>query len=360
MASVLGKRKAPSANVSKKPATATATKKSSSAASKAAAAATKKKRKTSSAVKPQASRKPEAEAQKDEATMDAQEIFRRHFEAAFAPLPGTAKAKRKAKKGRAAAEAAESEEEEDDEEEEDLDEDVGVDDEDGWGGVSDEDEEDADEGENVVEVVDHSSSKPLPAPSMSKRELKAFMSSKPPSQTDPNPTTPASEPAADEDDENDKSMLANDLALQRLLSESHLLAKHNNTSSTSSEPKSFAAGKLRQRQLDMRMQSLAPGVASLFKQDKMPMAQRKGIVAKAAQRETTRRRQAKENGVVLEREAPAPKKKSGGGRGERSVGGPSVGRMRGAQLTLSERDVRSIEGSGSDSASVRDMPVRNS
>lgn len=142
-------------------------------------------------------------------------------------------------------------------------------------------------------------------------------------------------------------MLANDLALQRLLSESHLLAKHKNTSSsTSSEPKSFAAGKLRQRQLDMRMQSLAPGVASLFKQDKMPMVQRKGIVAKAAQRESTRRRQAKENGVVLEREAPAPKKKSGGSRGERSVGGPSVGRMRGAQLTLSERDVRSIEGSG--------------
>ncbi|KAF5500256.1 Uncharacterized protein CGCS363_v006607 [Colletotrichum siamense] len=327
MASVLGKRKAPSANVSKKPAPATATKKSSSSASKAAAATTKK-RKTSGAVKPQTSRKPEAEAQEDEATMDAQEIFRRHFEAAFAPLPGTAGAKRKAKKGRAAAMAEESEDDDDDddEEEEDLDEDVGVDDEDGWGGVSDEDEEDDDEGENVVEVVDHSSSKPLPAPSMSKRELKAFMSSKPPSQTDPNPTTPASETPADEDDENDKSMLANDLALQRLLSESHLLAKHSTSSSTSSEPKSFAAGKLRQRQLDMRMQSLAPGVASLFKQDKMPMAQRKGIVAKAAQRETTRRRQAKENGVVLEREAPAPKKKSGGGRGERSVGGPSVGR----------------------------------
>ncbi|KAI8249060.1 hypothetical protein K4K58_011168 [Colletotrichum sp. SAR11_239] len=328
MASVLGKRKAPSANVSKKSAPATATKKSSSSASKAAAAAATKKRKTSGTVKPQPSRKPEAEAQEaDEATMDAQEIFRRHFEAAFAPLPGTAGAKRKAKKSRAAANAEESEEEEeDDEEEEDLDEDVGVDDEDGWGGVSDEDEEDDDEGENVVEVVDHSSSKPLPPPSMSKRELKAFMSSKPPSQTDPNPTTPATESPADEDDENDKSMLANDLALQRLLSESHLLAKHNNTSSsTSSEPKSFAAGKLRQRQLDMRMQSLAPGVASLFKQDKMPMAQRKGIVAKAAQRETTRRRQAKENGVVLEREAPAPKKKSGGGRGERSVGGPSVG-----------------------------------
>lgn len=137
MASVLGKRKAPSANISKKPATATATKKSSSSASKAAAATTKK-RKTSSAVKPQASRIPEAEAQEaDEATMDAQEIFRRHFEAAFAPLPGTAGAKRKAKKGRAATEAEESEEEEDDEEEEDLDEDVGVDDEDGWGGVSD-------------------------------------------------------------------------------------------------------------------------------------------------------------------------------------------------------------------------------
>ncbi|KAF6820502.1 hypothetical protein CSOJ01_00758 [Colletotrichum sojae] len=295
----------------------------------------------------------EEEQEEKEEVLDPQEIFRRHFEASFAPLPNAAsekkkgkdKKKSKSKKSKVAAE------ESTDEDEEDLDEDVGADDEDAgegeeWDGLSEDESQQEDYDETpVVEVVDHSSTKPLPVASMSKRELKAFMSSKPPSQTDPKPIIPATDTPAE--DEDDKSNLANDLALQRLLSESHLLSRH--ASSPFSNPqaagatKSFAEGKLRQRQVDLRAQALAPGVSSLFKQEKMPMAFRKGMNAKAASRESKRRAQARENGIVLEREAPKKAKRS---RAERSVDGPSVGRMKGAQLTLSERDVRSIEGSG--------------
>ncbi|KAF6837293.1 hypothetical protein CPLU01_03157 [Colletotrichum plurivorum] len=345
MASILGKRKARTGS--------SAAKKSKTAPSEAKVV------KKSKIVEEEEQQEKKDE---EEEVLDPQEIFRRHFEASFAPLPDAAK-KGKDKKKSKSKKSKVAVEESSDEDEEDLDEDVGADDEDAgegeeWDGLSelspqeesanitetDSEQEDYHE-TPVVEVVDHSSTKPLPVASMSKRELKAFMSSKPPSQTDPKPIIPTTDAPAE--DEDDKSNLANDLALQRLLSESHLLSRH--ASSPFSNPqaaratKSFAEGKLRQRQVDLRAQALAPGVTSLFKQEKMPMAFRKGMNAKAAGRESKRRAQARENGIVLEREAPKKAKRS---RAERSVDGPSVGRMRGAQLTLSERDIRSIEGSG--------------
>nr|XP_036586581.1 uncharacterized protein CTRU02_03169 [Colletotrichum truncatum]KAF6797138.1 hypothetical protein CTRU02_03169 [Colletotrichum truncatum] len=359
MASVLGKRKAPSSAK----ATTSATKKSGKITSRKPAA-------TSVAAKKKAVKEDE-QKKDDSAIADAQDIFRRHFEAAFKPLPET---KRKTKKAKVVVESDDDEDEEEEEEDEDdtdgdededPDEDVGADGEEAgeeWDGLSGDGEgkgmltrvknteDDSGEDEDdtpVVEVVDHSSNKPLPVSSMSKRELKAFMSSKPPSQTDPKPTPITLPGDAGSDDENDKSMLANDLALQRLLSESHLLSRHTITpfSNPTAASKTFSEGRLRQRQLDLRAQNLAPGVKSLFKQEKMPMAFRKGINAAAADRETKRRRQAKENGIVLEREA-APKKAKRA-RADRGVDGPAVGRMKGAELKLSERDIRSIEGPGS-------------
>lgn len=74
----------------------------------------------------------------------------------------------------------------------------------------------------------------------------------------------------------------------------------------------------------------------------MPMNMRKGMVAAADARETKRRREAKENGVILEREAG--KKKKTKSRRDLGVDRPGVGRLRGAQLSLSERDVKRIEG----------------
>jgi hypothetical protein len=71
---------------------------------------------------------------------------------------------------------------------------------------------------------------------------------------------------------------------------------------------------------------------------------RKGIVSAAAEKEAKRRKEARENGIILEREGKKgkPKKK---GRGDRPVDLPAVGRMRGAELRVSAREARAIAAS---------------
>lgn len=72
---------------------------------------------------------------------------------------------------------------------------------------------------------------------------------------------------------------------------------------------------------------------------------RKGIKAKAVSKEDKRRREARENGVVLEK--PALKKQATSSmRRERGVGGPSVGKFTGGTLNLSKRDIAHVQGSG--------------
>ena len=73
----------------------------------------------------------------------------------------------------------------------------------------------------------------------------------------------------------------------------------------------------------------------------MPLSHRKGILTKAATREDKRRKNAVENGIILEKFKLAPKVEK---RRERSIGGPAVGKFRGGTLKLSSKDVRSIEG----------------
>ena len=82
---------------------------------------------------------------------------------------------------------------------------------------------------------------------------------------------------------------------------------------------------------------------SILKQEKMPMNMRKGMAAAASSREAKRRREAKENGVILERETGGKKRRRDRDR-DGGVHTPGVGRLRGAELKISERDVRSIEG----------------
>jgi hypothetical protein len=108
---------------------------------------------------------------------DAAAIFRRHFEAQFAPLPDAKEPKSSSKKTKRDEES----DEEDDGEGGDSDSNGGDGNEDGeeWGGLSGEDsgeeEEDEEEQPPVIEVVDHSGKQPTMAATMSKRELKAFM-----------------------------------------------------------------------------------------------------------------------------------------------------------------------------------------
>lgn len=88
------------------------------------------------------------------------------------------------------------------------------------------------------------------------------------------------------------------------------------------------------------MQSLG-SKTSLFNQKSMPMSHRKGISAKVEYKDTKRRHEARENGVILEK--PAPKKSKNVHR-ERGIGGPGVGKFAGGTLTLSKSDVMAIQG----------------
>lgn len=97
------------------------------------------------------------------------------------------------------------------------------------------------------------------------------------------------------------------------------------------------------------MQSLG-AKSSIFTQKKMPMRDRKGILAKADLREELRRKEAKENGIILERERKKDSKKGGremAGKRDHGIGAPSVGKFRNGTLTLSRKDVHSITRDGS-------------
>lgn len=124
--------------------------------------------------------------------------------------------------------------------------------------------------------------------------------------------------------------LKHDLDLQRLLKESHLLEQAKASS---------VLGSHRHKVTDMRMRSLGSR-SSIYSQQKMPMVHRKGIAVKGEARQTLRRREAKENGIVLERlvnPVQAPVKR------DRGVDSP-IGKFGGGTLKLSKRDVASIQG----------------
>ena len=138
-----------------------------------------------------------------------------------------------------------------------------------------------------------------------------------------------------EDDISDANNLKHDLALQRLLKESHIL-----------DPNAFGGrisapeGKGRLKALDLRIRDLG-AKKSTSEQEKMPLSHRRGISAKVASRQDKRRQDAAENGVVLEKaklESKSIKRREG------AIGTPRVGKFKGGTLRLSSRDVRSIEG----------------
>lgn len=126
-------------------------------------------------------------------------------------------------------------------------------------------------------------------------------------------------------------LLRNDLQLRRFLNEAHLLDPADDL-----DP----VGKNRHKANDLRLQSLG-AKESIFEQKKMPMSHRQGMTAKAVKKEEKRRREARENGIVLEKQArkAAPNKNK---KRLRGVGGPSVGKFQGGMLKLSEKDISSM------------------
>jgi len=136
-----------------------------------------------------------------------------------------------------------------------------------------------------------------------------------------------------EDDALEAQNLKHDLDLQRLLRESHLLEQAKSSSMPGAE---------RHKAIDMQMKSLG-SKDSLFHQKSMPRSHRVGIVTKAASREALRRKEAKENGIILEKPSGESRPTN---RRERGVDVPAVGRFRSGTLKLSRKDVLDIQRSG--------------
>jgi hypothetical protein len=250
---------------------------------------------------------------------DLQAIFRRAFEAKFKPLAVEPKKPK--------IEKIEVQEEEEEEEDEDTD----------WAGISDEEE--------GVEVIEYKDSR-FDDDDTSKAEMKAFMSSKPPTSASAPSKSLTTKKKSDDADGVESTNLKNDLALQKLLRESHLLSASASSSGTST-PTLAATGISRHKSTDLHLQSLG-AKGSVFTQKKMPMAQRKHMIQKARVTDEKRRAEAKEAGVILERPTMG---KPAGKRDDRrkrdgTVGMPSVGKFRGGTLSLSKKDVRSITGGG--------------
>lgn len=149
--------------------------------------------------------------------------------------------------------------------------------------------------------------------------------------TEPEPTSKKEE----EEDVHESANLKHDLALQRLLKESHLLESADDLAPT---------GKNRLKALDLRMQSLG-AKTSLYAQTKMPTAHRRGIKAKAESKEDRRRQEAKENGIILEKPSKV-QKSSNNGRRDRGLVGSSVGKFAGGTLNLNKDDIARVQASG--------------
>lgn len=90
----------------------------------------------------------------------------------------------------------------------------------------------------------------------------------------------------------------------------------------------------------MRLKALG-SKSSILQQEKMPMSHRKGIVAKAKDREVRRRQEAKENGIILEK---VTRVKQSEEKRVRGVTGPAVGKFKGGTLRLNKRDLADITG----------------
>lgn len=219
-------------------------------------------------------------------------------------------------------------------------------------------EADSDSESKGVEIVDYSKPSPAAATAlqtalMSKREMRAYLSSRPPDTTSADITRTKQKASGDEDDpqnEDSKTLLANDLALQRLISESHILSASNpfnsiGSSATAVESNSFTEGRTRKLTTDLRLQKLG-SKESIFTQQKMPMGMRKGINTAKQEREAKRRREAKENGIILETAQKKSGKRKSKGRGGVAVDMPGMGKFRNGELRLSTREVKAVEMEG--------------
>lgn len=107
-----------------------------------------------------------------------------------------------------------------------------------------------------------------------------------------------------------------------------------------------ARGTQRLKALHLRMEALG---GKRITQQKAALNVKRGIEGKRVEREKKRRREARETGVVLEKEKKVVKVRKKGtvaGKGLGVLDAPAVGRFKGGALVLSKKDVRDITGGG--------------
>ncbi|KAK6502409.1 hypothetical protein TWF506_002990 [Arthrobotrys conoides] len=207
--------------------------------------------------------------------------------------------------------------------------------------ISDENDDDDDkDDDNKVEVITYDFSRRGPPPT-TKPSHRSFMSSKPPSSASsstsarPQPSSKLSK----SEEAAEALNLKNDIALRNLLAESHLL----------DSTLSHSTAKNRHKAIEARIVAL--GGQPLKQKGNIPMAIQKGMKAKQKLIAEKVKREAKENGVIMDKESKRAKerrknkerqtRRRGEGR-DAGVGHSKIGKFRGGELRLSRRDVASM------------------
>ncbi|ODQ65514.1 hypothetical protein NADFUDRAFT_50796 [Nadsonia fulvescens var. elongata DSM 6958] len=138
----------------------------------------------------------------------------------------------------------------------------------------------------------------------------------------------------------DEINLEHDIALQRLIKESHILAEHGNDPSSSGfsgvDLSLQPMGKTRLKILESRIENLG---AKSLKGDKMPMSVRKGIDAKNTDRRTKYEKHAKEAGIILSKPDFKNQEKKKIVKRDRGLKIQSIGRSTRGGLVISKEDI---------------------
>lgn len=184
----------------------------------------------------------------------------------------------------------------------------------------------------VVKFVDPSYSS---SEQYSKQDKKLFMSSKAPKFESDLPSKPVTPKEASEE----KLNLENDLALQRLIQESHILAE---AGLSGVDISTGITGKVRHKTLDSRLDALGMKKA---KAARNPMLVQQGMNAKQSQRKERRVTAAKEAGIVLARSETAKVKKPENQKmRQRGLKINLVGKETRNGLVISKREIEKYSG----------------
>ncbi|KAG7661945.1 FAF1 [[Candida] subhashii] len=194
-----------------------------------------------------------------------------------------------------------------------------------------------------------------PPPVLSKREKKLLKSGRAPTLTEIEKreaealklTKKQQLKAAKEDEEN----LENDLKLQRLLKESHILANSLQYSGADLTLQTIdyedPTGKARKRALDSRIRELSSGVTTSKKKlESMPMAMRKGMIKVRQHKIAKYEQEARDAGIVLSKVKKGEMRDLDSGRGSTSASDRlGMGNTKGNNKRMRDRGLK-INGIG--------------